>query len=282
MIKGLRQQFVQYIAGAIAVVGVVTAFPLSVSAKDCGDTAAGFSDWLKRFKKRAVADGISARAVNRGLAGVSYDRRIIKLDRNQHYFKVPFKVFYNRRVGPYITRKGLRLLKRHRRTIQRIEQKYGVPGEFLVAIWGLETNYGRDGGGKRYIPRSLATLAYDCRRSEFFTNELFDVLRIIDRGDMKRSQLVGGWAGEIGAVQFLPSGYYKHATDFDGDGRIDLFNSAGDILASLASFFKGHGWRTGEPWGPGTHNYEVINDWNRATVYRKTIAMFAETLGRGK
>ncbi len=165
--------------------------------------------------------------------------------------------------------------------LDRIEKQFGVPGAVLVSIWGLETNYGADGGGKLSIVRSLATLAYDCRRSAFFENELTAALKIIDRGDMSAGELIGGWAGEIGQVQFLPSSYVKHAVDFDGDGRRNLKSSVPDMLASTAKFLKSYGWKAGQPWGPGTANYAVIKDWNKAEVYQKTIAVMAEKMAGG-
>jgi lytic murein transglycosylase len=170
-------------------------------------------------------------------------------------------------------------MRTHQATLARIEQRFGVPGPILIAIWGLETNYGADSSGKYSILRSLATLAYDCRRSEFFTGHLLDALRIVQRGDLTLAQLRGGWAGEIGHTQFLPSGYYKYAVDFDGDGRRDLEHSVADMLASTANFLKGHGWQAGQSFEPGSANYDVLKDWNRAEVYQRTIAAMASKLG---
>ena len=153
-----------------------------------------------------------------------------------------------------------------------------MPAPILIAIWGLETNYGADNSGKFSIIRSLATLAYDCRRSEFFTGHLLDALRIVERGDLTLAQLRGGWAGEIGHTQFLPSGYYKYAVDFDGDGRRDLEHSVPDMLASTANFLKGNGWQAGQGWEPGSANYAVLREWNRAEVYQRTIAVMASKL----
>ena len=126
--------------------------------------------------------------------------------------------------------------------------------------------------------RSLATLAYDCRRSEFFRNELMSALKIINRGDMSAGQLRGGWAGEIGPMQFLPSSYYKYAVDFDGDGRKDLARSVPDMLASAANYLKAYGWRAGQGWGAGSANYAVLREWNKAEVYVRTISVMADRL----
>jgi len=246
---------------------------------DCGNDGAGFEAWLERFKRDAAAQGISAATVSSALAGVSYDPTVIRLDRSQRSFKLSFEEFYARRVGPALIRRGQSLMRTHQATIDRIEKSFGVPGPILIAIWGLETNYGADSSGKYSILRSLATLSYDCRRSEFFTAHLLDALRIVQRGDLTLAQLRGAWAGEIGHTQFLPSGYYKYAVDFDGDGRRDLEHSVPDMLASTANFLKGHGWQAGQGWAPGSANYDVIKDWNRAEVYQRTIAMMASQLG---
>jgi len=252
----------------------------AASAQDCGTNGGDFSSWLERFKAQAAAKGISQRAISAGLANVTYDPAIIRLDRSQKSFKLSFSQFYARRVGPALMAKGRGLMAKHKATLERMEARFGVPREVVIAIWGLETNYGADGGGGRSILRSLATLAYDCRRSEFFTRQLLDGLRIIERGDMTASQLRGGWAGEIGQVQFLPTAYVRYAVDFDGDGRRDLMHSVPDILASTANFLKGHGWKAGQSWEPGSANYAVLSDWNRADVYRKTIARMASELKR--
>lgn len=250
-------------------------------AADCGNNSAGFGAWLNRFADYAASQGVSNRALDAGLAGVSYDSNVIYLDRNQHSFKLSFEAFYARRVGGGLLAKGRRLMATHARTLDRMEQQFGVPREIVVAIWGLETNYGADRGQGKSIVRSLATLAYDCRRSEFFRGQLLDSLRIIDSGDMSVSQLRGGWAGEIGQTQFLPTPYVKYAVDFDGDGHRDLIHSVPDVLASTANFFKAHGWQAGGSWEPGSANYGVIRDWNRAEVYQRTISKMASILARG-
>jgi membrane-bound lytic murein transglycosylase B len=147
----------------------------------------------------------------------------------------------------------------------------------IVAIWGLETDFGVN-IGKFPTIRSLATLAYDCRRSDEFRAELLDALRIVQRGDVAPADLKGAWAGEIGQTQFMPSSYIKYAVDFDNDGHADLLRSVPDVLASTANFFVGHGWQKGKPYDPGTPNFAVIQQWNKSEVYAKTIAYFATQL----
>ena len=166
-----------------------------------------------------------------------------------------------------------------RALLSRIEQRFGVPPQVIVSIWALETNFGSDGHGGKSIPRSLATLAFDCRRTDFFQNELVHALRIIDRGDMSAGQLVGGWAGEIGPMQFLPSSYFKYAVDFDGNGSRDLMRSVPDMLASTGNFLKSKGgWKAGQGWAEGSGNYNALREWNKAEVYVKTISVMADKL----
>ena len=266
--------------GALVAALVVT-LSSAASAADCGESGAGFDAWLQRFKSRAAAQGISPAVISSALAGISYDATVVRLDRSQRSFKLSFEEFYARRVGAGLMRRGQSLMRTHHATLARIEQRFGVPPPILIAIWGLETNYGADSSGKYSIVRSLATLAYDCRRSEFFSAHLMDALRILERGDLTLAQMRGGWAGEIGHTQFLPSGYYKYAVDFDGDGRRDLERSVADMLASTANFLKGHGWQAGQGWEPGSANYAVLREWNRAEVYQRTIAVMASRLREG-
>ena len=266
---------------AVALAALFVALPSAAMAADCGESGAGFEAWLGRFKAKAAAQGISPAVISSGLAGVSYDPTVVRLDRSQRSFKLSFEEFYARRVGPGLLRRGQNLMRTHQATLARIEQRFGVPAPILIAIWGLETNYGADSSGKYSIVRSLATLAYDCRRSDFFTGHLLDALRILQRGDLTVAQMRGGWAGEIGHTQFLPSGYYKYAVDFDGDGRRDLERSVPDMLASTANFLKGHGWHAGQGWEPGSVNYAVLKDWNRAEVYQRTIGVMAARLREG-
>ena len=268
-------------AGLAVAASLLAVAPVA-SAADCGDDAAGFDAWLTRLKRTAVTQGISPAAVNSALAGVTYDPTVIRLDRSQRSFKLSFEEFYAKRVDGSLIRRGQTLMRTHADTLNRIEKRYGVPGSIIIAIWGLETNYGSDSSGKYSVMRSLATLSYDCRRSDFFTAHLLDALRIVERGDLNLAQLRGGWAGEIGHTQFMPSGYYKYAVDFDGDGRRDLEASVPDMLASTANFLKGHGWQAGQGWEPGSANYAVIKEWNKAEVYQRTIAVMAGKLAESR
>ncbi|NJM35191.1 MAG: lytic murein transglycosylase [Rhodomicrobium sp.] len=271
---GARRSPLSYLAGAC----LIALSSLPASAAPCGRDAGGFGAWLEDFKAEAAGKGISRATLASALDGVTYDRKVIGFDRGQRSFKLSFEQFYAKRVSNAMIAKGRRLIETHGATLSRIEQRYGVPAPVLIAIWGLETGYGRDGAGGFSILRSLATLAYDCRRSEFFRNELLAALTIVERGDKTPAQLRGGWAGEIGQTQFLASSYVKYAVDFDGDGRRDLVRSIPDILASTANYLKAKGWQRGQDWHAGTANYGVIREWNKAEVYVKTIAVMADKI----
>ncbi|CAN7538272.1 lytic murein transglycosylase [Bradyrhizobium sp. LjRoot220] len=245
-------------------------------AAPCGTGA--FESWLDDFKKEAAAKGISQSAVQAGLTGVALDKAVIARDQSQKVFSQSFEEFSGRMVPPRLAR-GANMLKQYGSVLARIEQTYGVPGEVLVAIWGLETDYGVN-IGKFPTLRSLATLAYDCRRTDLFKAELMDALRIVERGDIAPQDMRGAWAGEIGQTQFMPSSYIKYAVDFDGNGRRDLLRSVPDVLASTANYLASHGWQRGKDWEPGSANFAVIQQWNKSDVYSKTIGHFATQLGR--
>lgn len=248
----------------------------TLAAVACG--SGNFDAWLADLKTDAAAKGISQQAITAGLAGVTLDQNVINRDRSQKVFSQSFEEFSGRMVPPRMTR-GSNMMKQYGSVLSRIEQAYGVPGEVLVAIWGLETDFGVN-TGKFATIRSLATLAYDCRRSEEFRAELMDALRIVQRGDLAPGDMKGAWAGELGQTQFMPSSWMKYAIDFDGNGKRDLLHSAPDVLASTANYLAGYGWQRGKDWQPGSPNFEVLRQWNKSEIYSKTIAHFATQLAR--
>lgn len=262
-------------AGCLAVLLAPLAAAPALAAT-CGNDASGFDAWLSAFRQEAVAQGI-APATLRVLDGVTYDTKVISLDRNQKHFKVSLDEFIKNRISKGRIAKGRQMLQQYASTLARIERQYGVPGPILVAIWGMETDYGVN-IGKMPILRSLSTLSYDCRRTNFFTPQLLDALRIYQRGDLTLDEMRGAWAGEIGQTQFLASSYVKFAVDFDGDGRADLVRSAPDVLASTANYLRGYGWRAGAGWGAGEPNYQALLGWNKAEVYAQALGIFARQL----
>jgi lytic murein transglycosylase len=261
---------------AFALGMLITISAAPAFAASCGTGT--FEAWLEDFKKEAAAKGISQPTITASLNGVTLDKGVLGRDHSQKVFSQSFEEFSGRMVPPRLAR-GSNMLKQYGSVLGRIEQSYGVPGEVLVAIWGLETDFGVN-IGKFPTMRSLATLAYDCRRSDMFTAELMDALRIVERGDIAPQELRGAWAGEIGQTQFMPSSYIKFAVDFDGNGRRDLLRSAPDVLASTANFLASKGWQRGKDWEPGSANFAVIKEWNKSEVYAKTIGYFASQLAR--
>lgn len=239
------------------------------AAASCGNSGAGFDRWLGSFKKQAAANGIGRRALG-ALNGLTYSRQVIRLDRNQKSFKISQAAFIKGRVTPGRVKRAKRKLKKHARLFAAIEKKYGVPKEIIVAIWAMETDFGAN-RGKMNIFRSLATLAYDCRRSAFFKNELMSALKIAHRGWMSPKQMRGAWAGELGQTQFLASSYLNYAVDYNGDGRRDLVRTTADVLASTANYLKRKGWRR-----DGGFKQGALAEWNKSRKYQVAIAVFAE------
>lgn len=241
-------------------------------AAPCGGS---FAVWLDTFSREAVAAGISRTTVDVALRGLTQDRRVLALDRNQsRTFSKSFEQFAATRVTAASVARGRSMLARHARLLAGIERRFGVPGAVIVAIWGLETGFGAN-TGKSDALRALATLAHDCRRTQRFQSELLAALTIIERGDLSRSQMRGAWAGELGQTQFLPSSYVRFAVDYDGNGRRDLIRSLPDALASTANYLRAHGWQAGAPWHEGSRNFAVLKEWNSSSVYQRTIAHFA-------
>jgi lytic murein transglycosylase len=260
---------------ALTALLILTGEPGAALAVQCQHGS--FEAWLAAFKREAAAAGISQRAIAAAFAGVRYDASVVRRDRSQGAFRQSFATFAGRRVTAGRVRRGTQLLAQNASLFRRIEQRFGVPGPVIVAIWGLETDFGSNNGRFPTI-RSLATLAYDCRRSAFFQNELMNALRIVQRGDMSAGQMRGAWAGEFGQTQFMPSSFMKFAVDFDGNGRRDIIRSRADALASTANYLRGYGWQAGQSWQPGTANFAALKEWNKSDVYSRTIAYFADKL----
>ena len=251
----------------------------SAQAARCGGD---FNTFLGEMAREAQAAGVSRAVIDQALTGVTPDPAVLAFDRRQRgTFRKSFEEYVSTRVGAGRIKRGTQLLQRHAALLARIERQYGVPPQVLVAIWGLESDFGSGDMGKLPVIRVLATMAHDCRRTELFQRELLSALKILQRGDLSLNEMKGAYAGEIGQTQFLPSNYLRFAVDYDGNGRADLIHSPADVLASTANLLKGSGWKAGQPFGEGTENFEVMREWNRAVVYRKTIVYFAERLSQG-
>ena len=215
-------------------------------AAACRNTGS-FASWLEEFKKDAIAQGVSPQVIAAAAPDLVFDPAIIKRDRGQGVFQQPFLQFSDRMVAGYRMQHGAIQMKKHAQLFARVEQQFGVPAPVLTAFWGLESDFGANFGKYRII-RSLATLAYDCRRSAFFREQLIDALRIVQRGDQTMAGMAGDWAGEFGGMQITASDYFKNAVDFDGDGRRDAVHSIPDTIATAANFLKSLGWQRGQPW----------------------------------
>jgi lytic murein transglycosylase len=241
-------------------------------AASCGKTSAGFEKWKAEFSREAAGNGIGQRAL-KALAGTSYASKTIAADRNQHSFKLTLQQFMQKRGAQTIISRG----KSHRRSnaalFDRIEKRYGVPAGPLIAIWGMETGFGSFMGNANTLS-AVATLAYDCRRTEYFTDQLYAALQLVDRGVLGAGT-IGAMHGEIGQTQFLPKNVLKYGVDGDGDGAINLASSRADALASTANFLRGHGWRAGAGYQQGQPNFGAIQGWNAASVYQQAIALIA-------
>lgn len=249
---------------------------LPAYAAKCGGD---FNAFLGQMAREAQGQGVSQSVINQAFAGLTPDPEVMAFDRRQRYtFRKSFEEYARTRVIPARIKRAKALMARHAQLLARVEARFGVPKELIMAIWTLESDNGGGDIGKMSVVRTLATLAHDCRRTELFQGELIAALQIVQRGDLPLSDLKGAFAGEIGQTQFLPSSYVKYGVDFDGNGHVDLRHSVPDVLASTANLLKVNGWRPGQPFGEGTENFQVMREWNRSEVYRKTMAYFAEKL----
>ena len=207
-----------------------------------------FDVWLEDVRTEAAGRGIRPEILDRALAGLEPVARILERDRAQAEFVLDLGAYLKRRLTRDTVRTAQRMHARHRTLTRRVADKYGVPPRVLIAVWGLESNFGRFAGVRPTVP-TLATLAYDPRRGAMFRAELLNALEILNRGDIELDRLVGSWAGALGQPQFMPSSYLEFAQDFDGDGRRNIWSSQPDVFASIAYYLQRHGWTKGEAWG---------------------------------
>jgi lytic murein transglycosylase len=261
-----------------AALSLVLSFASPALAAKCGGD---FNTFVSAMGREAAAAGVSQGVVNEALSGIALDQNVLAFDRRQRgmFHAKNFEEYARTRVIPARIKRAQALMGKHAQLLSRIERQFGVPKELIMAIWTLETDNGGGDMGKLPVVRTLATLAWDCRRTELFQGEMLAALKIVQRGDLPLRDLVGAFAGEIGQTQFLPSSYIKYGVDYDGNGHVDLRHSVPDVLASTANLLKTNGWRAGAPYGEGTENFQVMREWNRSETYRKTMVLFAEKLG---
>ncbi len=249
-------------------VAVLLTVSSGAKAAQCGSSGAGFEDWKAEFAPEAKASGVKAQGLA-ALAGTDYATATIYADRHQKSFKLSLAAFMAKRGASTIVSRGRSMKAANAALFASIEKKYGVPAGPLIAIWGMETAFGALSGNQNTIS-AVATLAFDCRRTDFFTEQLLAALKLIDRGTLSASSR-GAMHGEVGQTQFLP----KNILLYGVGGNL---NQKASALASTANFLRGHGWSAGGGYQPGEANFGAIQGWNAATVYQKAIAIIGKQI----
>jgi membrane-bound lytic murein transglycosylase B len=240
-------------------------------AAQCGSGPGGFESWKQQFAEQARAKGIGAAGIS-ALMGANYASATIAADRGQRSFGLSLDQFLAKRGASTIVSRGRAMKQSHAAMFASIQSRYGVPPGPLIAIWGMETGFGSQRGNQNMLS-SIATLAYDCRRPEYFTDQLYAALQLIDRGVLSASTR-GSMHGEVGQTQFLPKNILAYGTG-------NLYNAA-NALSSTAAFLKAHGWRAGAGYQPGEPNFAAIEAWNAASVYQRAIAMMGRQIDGGE
>jgi membrane-bound lytic murein transglycosylase B len=242
-----------------------------VHAAQCGSGPGGFEAWKQQFAGEARAKGVGGTGIS-ALMGTNYASATIAADRGQRSFSLSLDQFLAKRGAPAIVARGRAMKQSQAALFASIQARYGVPPGPLIAIWGMETGFGSQHGNQNMLS-SIATLAYDCRRPEYFTDQLYAALQLIDRGALSASQR-GSMHGEVGQTQFLPKNILAYGT-----GNLE---SASGALSSTANFLKAHGWRAGAGYQPGEPNFAAIEAWNAAGVYQKAIALMGRQIDGGE
>jgi len=253
-----------------AIVGALALLPclaLSAHAAQCGSSPAGFENWKRQFGEEARAKGIGPNG-EAALMHATYASATIAADRRLRSFGLPLDQFLAKRGASGIVARGRALKQSRAAMFASIQQRYGVPPGPLIAIWGMETGFGSQHGNQNMLS-SIATLAYDCRRPEFFTDQLYAALKLIDRGALSASTR-GSIHGEVGQTQFMPKNILAYGT-----GNLDV---AANALSSTANFLRAHGWRAGAGYQPGEPNFAAIEAWNSASVYQRAIALMGRQI----
>jgi membrane-bound lytic murein transglycosylase B len=265
--KEFRMTMVKNFAAAALVASMLTAFGASAQAATCGNGPGAFEAWKQQFAGEAKANGIGATGIN-ALMGANYASATIAADRSLHSFKLSLDAFMVKRGAAAIVARGRSMKQSQAAMFASIQARYGVPPGPLIAIWGMESGFGSQRGNQNMLS-SIATLAYDCRRPEYFTDQLYAALKLIDRGVLSGSTR-GSMHGELGQTQFLPKTMLEYGT-----GNLD---NAANALNSTANFLKAHGWRAGAGYQPGEPNFAAIEAWNAAQVYQKAIAIMGRQI----
>ena len=255
------------LATAFSTLAVLACLGSQAGAAQCGNGPGGFEAWKQQFAGEARAKGIGATGIS-ALMATNYAQATINADRSMHSFKLSLDQFMVKRGAAAVVSRGRAMKQKNAALFASIEQRYGVPAGPLIAIWGMETAFGSQHGNQNMLS-SISTLAYDCRRPEYFTDQLYAALKLIDRGTLSASQR-GSMHGEIGQTQFLPKTMLEY-----GVGNLE---SASGTLSSTANYLKAHGWRAGAGYQPGQPNFAAIQEWNAASVYQQAIALMGRQI----
>src|SRR6266852_5890209 len=266
MIKGWESA-----TAALMALALLACLGEKADAARCGSTTAGFDAWKREFAEEARAKGVSGSSIA-ALMQTNYVTATIAADRGQRSFSLSLDQFLAKRGGAAIVSRGRSLKASQGALFASIQQRYGVPPGPLLAIWGMETGFGSQRGNQNMLS-SIATLAYDCRRSAYFTEHLYAALQLIDRGALQPSQR-GSMHGEVGQTQFMPKNILAY-----GSGNLE---NAANALNSTANFLRAHGWRAGAGYQPGEPNFAAIQEWNAAGVYQKAIALMGRQIDGGE
>jgi membrane-bound lytic murein transglycosylase B len=229
-----------------------------------------FQNWLADFKSDALSKGISQQTLNEAFASTEPIDRVIELDRKQPESTMTLEEYLQKVVSAQRISQGKELYSENRALLDQISAEYGVPGNYIVALWGIETNYGNNTGGFSIVD-SLATLAYDGRRSEYFRGELINALKIIDADHIDAIDMDGSWAGAMGQCQFMPSSFLSYAVDYNHDGKRDIWNTQEDVFASIANYLHSSGWNNDEE-----NNFNVLLKWNRSRYFATAVQKIAQ------
>ena len=250
-------------AAAALGAALLTCGAAAAAPANCRNTGS-FEAWLAKFKQEAEAQGISRAAITQASPYLVLDQRIINIDRGQKFFAQDFLQFSDKMLAGGRIANGQKQIQKNAATFAREEKDYGVPPAVITAFWGLESDFGANQGKDQSI-KSLATLAYDCRRSDMFRGHLFDSLRLLERGDLTAPEMIGSWAGELGQTQMMPSEYLKNAVDYDGDGKRNLVKSAADVIGSTGNYLVSLGWKRDQPWLQEVHVPQSLA-WDQADL----------------
>ncbi len=261
----------------LAVIAVITAFArvgITQSATTPAEPSSSFNVWLAEFIHEANERGYDEALIRDTLVGVEPLPRVIQADRSQAELTPGLDRYLSTRITRTVISRGRAQAKEHRTLLSRIEDEYGVQRRFVLAIWAMESRYGRI-TGREPIFRALATLAWEPRRATYFRGELFDALTMVQRKHIEAKSMTGSWAGAMGQTQFMPSSYLKYAVDFDKDGRRDIWKSVPDALASIANYLKGYGWKKGETWGREVRVSSAVRERITETVTMRPEGCYA-------